>query len=52
MSNDYKLPLKKKYVLYIITGLGVWCSGITLPSHGRGPGFNSPQIHYFLVSFS
>ena len=39
-----------RYYLSNICTLGVWCRGITLPSHGRGPGFKSPLIQYFLLN--
>ena len=43
--------IQDKNVESISTSLGVWCSGITLPSHGRGPGFNSPHIQFFSFKF-
>ena len=35
-------------VRYKLMSSGVWCRGITLPSHGRGPGFKSPLIQFFV----
>ena len=29
--------------------MGVWCSGITFPSQGKGLGFDPRYIHTFLI---